>query len=138
MACVLADVDHFTSINETYGRAFGDEVLRRTGAALDDATRTEDVVCRFGPDEMIVLCPSTHAAGAEAIVTRLRHDISRMDLVCRQTHVPITCSFGVAEDDGRKLSIIETAERALDSARSAGPDGQVPANDASLAESAQI
>jgi diguanylate cyclase (GGDEF)-like protein len=138
LACVLADIDHFTSINETFGRSFGDEVLRRTGAVLDDATRTEDVVCRFGPDELIVLCPSTHAAGAEAIVARLRQDISKMDLICRQKHVPITCSFGVAEDDGRKLSIIETAERALDSARSAAPDRQVAPNDASLAETMQI
>jgi len=138
LACVLADIDHFTSINETYGRGFGDEVLRRTGALLDDVTRAEDLVCRFGPDELIILCPCTNTAGAETIVARCRHAITKLDLVCRQRPVPITCSFGVAEDDGRKLSIIETAERALHSAKPAGPNRQAPANNGSLAESLQI
>jgi len=138
LACVLADIDHFTSINETFGRAFGDEVLRRTATVLDDATRTEDVVCRFGPDEIIILCPCTNLAGAETIAARCRRDINKMDLVCRQQQVPITCSFGVAEDDGRKLSIIETAQRALQSAKPAVPGPQGAANDASLAESLQI
>jgi diguanylate cyclase (GGDEF)-like protein len=137
LACVLADIDHFTSINETFGRGFGDEVLRRTGALLDDATRTEDLVCRFGPDELIVLCPCTNTAGAETIVARCRRAIGKMELVCQQKPVSITCSFGVAEDDGRKLSIIETAERALQSAKSAGPDRQVAANGGSLTTSLQ-
>jgi diguanylate cyclase (GGDEF)-like protein len=138
LACVLADIDHFTSINEAYGRGFGDEVLRRTGALLDDVTRAEDLVCRFGPDEFIILCPCTNTAGAETIVARCRHQIGKMDLVCRQKHVPITCSFAVAEDDGRKLSMLETAQRSLNSAKSGVPNRQIAAINGSLAESTQI
>lgn len=118
LACVLVEIDQFSSLNETYGRDFGDQVLRRTGTLLNDTTRTEDVVCRFGPDKFIILCPCTNAAGAEAIVTRCRRELGKMEFLCRQQRVPITCTFGVAEDDGRKPSIIETAEQALRSPQS--------------------
>ena len=138
LACVLADIDHFTSINETFGRGFGDEILRRIGALLDDVTRTEDLVCRFGPDEFSILCPSTNIAGAETIMARCRHHIGKMDFVCRQKQVPITCSFGVAEDDGRKLSMVQAAERALDLAKSAGDACRTLPDEHARAQSIQI
>jgi two-component system, cell cycle response regulator len=119
LTCILADIDNFASINETYGRAFGDEVLARVAAALSDATRLEDDVCRFGPDEFIILCPCTDRAAAESVIQCCRESLAALDLKCEGHPVPITCTctFGAAEDDGRKMSLIERAQKALQEAK---------------------
>jgi len=117
LTCILADIDHFASINETYGRAFGDEVLAGVAAALSDATRLEDDVCRFGADEFIILCPCTDRAGVESLIQCCREALAALDLKCEGHSVLISCSFGAAEDDGRKMSLIERAQKALQEAK---------------------
>jgi len=117
LACILADIDQFAQINEIYGRAFGDEVLQRMAAALSEAARLEDDVCRFGDDEFIILCPSTDLNGADALIECCREAIAALDLKCQGHPVTITCSFGAAVDDGRKMSLIKSAEIALQAAK---------------------
>jgi two-component system, cell cycle response regulator len=121
LTCILADIDNFASTNQTYGRAFGDEVLARVAAALSDATRLEDDVCRFGPDEFIILCPCTDRGGAESVIQCCRESLAALDLKCEGHPVPITCTFGAAQDDGQKLSLIKSAEAGLQLAKSTYP-----------------
>jgi diguanylate cyclase (GGDEF)-like protein len=121
LTCIVADIDGFAWINETYGREFGDEVLGRVAAALSDATRLEDDVCRFGGDEFIILCPCTDGAGAEPLIRCCLEALAELDLKCEGHPVAITCSYGAAEDDGRKMSLIKSAEDALQRAKSSGP-----------------
>ena len=120
LSCILADIDHFASINDSFGRTFGDDVIRETGAALSNSTRLEDVVCRFGPDEFIFLCPNTHGRDAKTLATRCQRLVTEMNLYCQKSRVHITCSFGIAEHEGQRTSLIDLAEKALQSAQRAG------------------
>jgi diguanylate cyclase (GGDEF)-like protein len=132
LACILADIDHFTAINESFGRTFGDDVIRQVAETLSNATRLEDLVCRFGPDEFILLCPAAIAADANVLATRCRQLIDELNLSCQNAPVHITCSFGVAGYDGGKSSLIEAAEKAVRSAQAAGGDRVVLADAVSL------
>jgi two-component system cell cycle response regulator len=113
LACILAEIDHFASFSE----AHGEEILHLVGAALSDSTRLEDEVCRFGRDQFIVLCPCTDLAGAQSLADRCREAVDSLIFKCDGQVIPITCSFGLAEDDGRKMSIIQSAETSLQCAK---------------------
>ena len=117
LACILAEIDQLASMSATFGRTFEDELIQSVGIALSNATRLEDEVCRFGPDQFIVLCPATDRLGAESLLAHCRGFIAEIQLKPQGQPVPIACSFGVAEDDGQKMSIIERAERALQSVK---------------------
>jgi two-component system, cell cycle response regulator len=138
-ACVLADIDHFAANNESFGRTFGDDVIREIARTLGNATRLEDIVCRFGPDEFVILCPVANAADAKMLAMRCQQLIGEMNLSCQNTPVHVTCSFGVAGFDGGKSSLIEAAEKAARAAHAAGGNRVVVADAALMpVESARI
>jgi diguanylate cyclase (GGDEF)-like protein len=122
LSCILVDIDNFASLNETHGRGFGDEVIRETAVMLEEASRLEDIVCRYGPDEFIILSPSTTGTGAEALAARCQDFISNMNLHSGKNRIPVTCSFGVAEYFDDESSVIERAEKALQCAKAGGGD----------------
>ncbi len=139
LACILADIDHFAGINESFGRTFGDDVIRQVAETLSNAMRLEDLVCRFGSDEFILLCPATNAGDATSLAARCRQVIDELNLSCRNAPVHVTCSFGVSGYDGGKLSLIEAAEKAVRAALTAGGNRVVLAEAAPMpAESASV
>jgi diguanylate cyclase (GGDEF)-like protein len=133
IACILCDIDHFKSVNDTYGHTVGDDVLRRTAAVLADACRREDVVCRYGGEEFIVLAPSSDISGAAVQAERIRLAIRSDPMVHLGKPLPITISIGVAsvclDDDQPPLSasqietqLVEAADAALYRAKEDGRD----------------
>ena len=92
ISVVMADVDHFKSINDRHGHANGDEVLKMVGVCLREAARDTDVVCRYGGEEFVVLMPSTDIADAAAGAERLRLAIAAQQ--CGK--VTVSVSFGVS------------------------------------------
>jgi two-component system, cell cycle response regulator len=134
LTCILADIDHFAAINASFGRTFGDDVLRQTAVTLGSASRYEDILCRFGPDEFMFLCQATNPADAKTLATRCQRMIRELSLACNETLVPITCSFGVAGYDGGKSSqqMIEAAEKSARSAHTAGGNRVLVANAAPI------
>ena len=94
---MLADVDHFKSINDRYGHPFGDDALRAMGQLFLAECREEDVVCRYGGEEFVVLTPAVAVAGAETLARRLRQRVERRPVRRGAESVRVTCSFGVAE-----------------------------------------
>lgn len=121
LSCILLDVDHFKQINDRYGHAFGDAVLRSLAQVLLNAPRTEDVACRYGGEEFVVLTPGVGLLGAKCLAERLRQDIERMPLTYRGETVRVTCSFGVADlvvAEGQ--SPIMAADQALYNAKESG------------------
>jgi two-component system, cell cycle response regulator len=122
LSCVMLDVDHFKSINDTYGHPFGDETLRRIAAVLGEVGRQEDIICRMGGEEFVVLCPNTALAGAEKMAHRCREALLEAKLIHDGKPVRVTCSFGVATCGDCTGDMIAKADKALYEAKRQGRD----------------
>jgi diguanylate cyclase (GGDEF)-like protein len=121
LSCILLDLDHFKKLNDRYGHPFGDEVLRSVGKLLIDSCRDEDIACRYGGEEFVILTPNVPAQGAVELAERLRAAIESMILSHRGKAVPVTCSMGVS-DVGHTPppTIVELADEALYAAKHGG------------------
>lgn len=122
---ILVDVDHFKRVNDTYGHAAGDLVLRSVSSLLKSTARTTDVPCRYGGEEMLVVLPATDRAGAAALAERIRARIAGSSTMVDGHAVTVTASFGVATvpagaADVRAADMIAAADRALYRAKAAG------------------
>ncbi|GLW29207.1 hypothetical protein Areg01_21470 [Actinoplanes regularis] len=96
-AMLLADVDHFKNINDTYGHPVGDQVLREVARRLRDTCRGTDVVARFGGEEFAVLVTGEVPDGLPALAERLRERIAGAPvLVDGGTAIAVTVSVGAA------------------------------------------
>lgn len=95
-AVLFIDLDHFKSINDTYGHAVGDEVLRTVAQTLQNTVRRSDVVGRIGGEEFSVFLPNTEVVGAERLAETLREAIESIHLDVAGVRLKITASIGVA------------------------------------------
>ena len=125
VACVMADIDYFKSINDRYGHLVGDQAIRHVAAVLQKSVRAGDLVCRFGGEEFCILLPRASAQDAMDIAERMR---SVIETGAGAAVVPgetarITCSFGVSSMSGRSVTLsemIRQADQALYAAKAAG------------------
>lgn len=120
LACTLIDVDHFKAINDAYGHPFGDEVLRRVASVFLHECRTEDVVCRYGGEEFLVLTPNVGTDGAGILAERLRLKVAALRFKSGEREVRITCSFGISEFAATDTPLVVAADKALYQAKAAG------------------
>lgn len=81
LSMLFIDIDYFKKINDTYGHAFGDKVLIHLGNALITTMRINDLYCRYGGEEFIVVLSETEVAGAEKYIERLREEIGKTTLL---------------------------------------------------------
>ncbi|GFM30976.1 two-component system PleD related family,response regulator [Novosphingobium sp. PY1] len=121
----IFDIDHFKSINDSYGHAAGDDVIRRVAKLAVGTVRACDLVGRIGGEEFGVLLPNADAPDAGAVCERLRAaiHIEAMELGGDIT-VPVTISSGVAQLDPIENAnkLMERADRALYEAKHGGRD----------------
>lgn len=94
---LMIDVDHFKQVNDTFGHAAGDEVLRFMGRMLCGQLRTPDIAARFGGEEFLVCLPRTGAAGARVTAERLRAAVEQSRIEAAPHSLSITISIGAAE-----------------------------------------
>jgi diguanylate cyclase (GGDEF)-like protein len=136
-ACLaLADLDHFKRINDTYGHAVGDEVLRAFSQLLITSMRDTDRIYRYGGEEFLIFMHHVDVEQAQSILDRLREKISRYPLHVEGLKDPlhITVSFGIAQVMGNEplRNLTRRADDALYQAKNAGrnrvhvSDGLVP------------
>jgi diguanylate cyclase (GGDEF)-like protein/PAS domain S-box-containing protein len=98
LSVLMLDIDHFKSFNDTYGHDAGDTVLRETATFLTKSVRAEDIVCRFGGEEFVVILPMADLKASHARAERIRSKLSDLTVLHHgQSLGRITVSVGVAE-----------------------------------------
>ena len=127
LSIVLVDLDHFKSINDTWGHQVGDRVLVLAAQALRESVRQNDLVGRWGGEEFLILLPGTDTEGALTQVERVRAHLRKVVVPLEDgAEVRITGSIGVFCNEGRQQLTVEQllhyADEALYAAKAAGRD----------------
>jgi len=113
LAVALLDLDNFKRVNDTYGHSIGDEVLRRLGSCIISCIRDDDVTCRIGGDEFLLLISDADAQIAAHVAERLRRSITETAIATRQGNIPISISIGFTiREPNENVSAEELLERA--------------------------
>lgn len=122
LALVVCDVDHFKSINDTYGHLAGDKVLQLIARSLRKNLRDVDFIARYGGEEFVILMPETNAEGALLAAEKLRQTVEKSPFNFRKERVPITLSFGISEFHSLESpdTVFERADKALYKAKHEG------------------
>ena len=124
VSIIMADIDHFKKINDTYGHLAGDAVLRIAAQKMLSMMRTYDSIGRYGGEEFLVVLPECCRECAGAFAERLRSCICRESIDTPEGMIPITISLGVAAsgENGRLdgHSLVKAADAALYRAKERG------------------
>jgi diguanylate cyclase (GGDEF)-like protein/PAS domain S-box-containing protein len=96
LSLVMLDIDYFKRVNDTYGHQVGDEALRMLATTLLADIRTEDVACRYGGEEFLILLPNMPLDAAIQRAEAWRRTIEGLSLVLGNFHITFTISLGVA------------------------------------------
>lgn len=122
LSVILADIDHFKSVNDTYGHAIGDDVLRRTATITARVLRTSDVAVRWGGEELLIVLPHAALGHAVMVAERIRTAVATMSPLPDGPQ-RVTVSLGVAtlaKGDGGWEPLVARADEALYRAKGAG------------------
>ena len=120
LSAIMADLDHFKSINDRYGHMAGDHVLVHAAAVLGSLSRSYDLAARYGGEEFVLLLPGTAIEDAKSIAERIRKQVE--ELRVEECPRQITASLGVASwiaGEGPE-QFVARADQALYNAKSAG------------------
>jgi hemerythrin len=115
LACMMIDADGFKAINDNYGHEAGDEVLRKLARCLRNSVRNDDVVCRLGGDEFLILCDNTTLVGAITAAEKLRQEVARLRVPAGVGVWQGSVSVGVAERT-QSLEVFEDLLKLADNA----------------------
>ncbi|NNC54213.1 MAG: GGDEF domain-containing protein, partial [Pseudomonadales bacterium] len=115
LSLVVADIDLFKNVNDSYGHAAGDKVLKIVAKIMAQQLRESDFVARYGGEEFVFLLPETSLEAATLAVEKVRRAIEASPFKFKQAPVPITCSFGLAEfaDEDTVEAVFERADQAM-------------------------
>ena len=112
---IFIDIDHFKNINDTYGHACGDIILKSVAQTIRGLLRKYDVFARYGGEEFLTLLPETDLEGARVVAERFRRQIEKMTVRYADFTIKITITLGVAKFDERLGAdrSIQMADKAL-------------------------
>ncbi|MTJ10595.1 MULTISPECIES: diguanylate cyclase [unclassified Anabaena] len=129
---LLIDIDHFKSINDTYGHPIGDQVLQEISQFLINYLRNADTVGRLGGEEFLVILPATKLQEAIEIAERLCHQIRNLDIEMIDQTARITVSIGVTtyqDHDINDTTMLKRVDNALYKAKESGRDRVIAISD---------
>jgi len=126
LSLIMLDIDNFKKINDTYGHARGDEILKSSSQLLKSKARNSDNVIRWGGEEFLILLPDTKLPAAMEFAERIRNSIAGEN-DCEAGK--ITASLGVAElqNDESGASLLSRADKALYKAKLEGKNRAIAA-----------
>ncbi len=134
LGVLMLDLDHFKKFNDTFGHEAGDTVLREAAAFLTRSVRAEDIVCRFGGEEFVIILPLADVKGTQARAERIRSKLRELTILHQGKAVGmVTVSVGVAalpQHGTTPKTLLESADAALYRAKREGRDRVVMAADA--------
>lgn len=112
---IFMDIDHFKNINDTYGHACGDLVLKSVAQTIRGLLRKYDVIARYGGEEFLALLPETDLPGATIVAERFRQKIEAMSVQYADITIRVTITLGVSRFDPRLGAerSIQLADKAL-------------------------
>jgi len=122
-ALLMIDVDHFKSINDTYGHPMGDEVLKILVARIVHSLKHDTLVARYGGEEFIVTLPGASPENAFATAERIRKNIEAFKFVTKERKIDVRISLGVASMPEQGITLAEmvsNADKALYKAKNSG------------------
>ncbi|MBN2695454.1 GGDEF domain-containing protein [bacterium] len=125
VALVLTDIDHFKSVNDSYGHPMGDEVLRRVASLLKKGIRSVDLVARYGGEEFVIILEDIDKEGVFTLTNRIREDIKKLEFVSNGVNFRITISMGFSlypTSGIEKQNLIDLADKALYYSKKHGRD----------------
>jgi len=122
LSVLALDLDHFKDINDNYGHATGDVVLKSAAKQLKNTVRSSDQIFRMGSEEFVILLTNTDIEGAILLGERLRKTVEAMICEHKQHSVKITISIGVSSfvNNDDDMTLLERADEALYRAKQQG------------------
>ena len=125
LVCIMVDIDHFKSINDRFGHAVGDEVIRMVSDVLNACDYSSMVVGRYGGEEFCIALPGANLGQGNEIADTLRRNIKHASKKFSEEDMTVTASFGVATVDAHMTSVsqlLDHADKALYIAKDSGRD----------------
>jgi diguanylate cyclase (GGDEF)-like protein len=125
LCVMMLDLDHFKSVNDTYGHQIGDEILKHFSTICKSSIREQDLFARFGGEEFVVTMPETSIDGAIDLVERISNNVRKQPYRHNGEEIPITVSIGVTlflQTDRDYARILDRADYALYQAKTLGRD----------------
>jgi hemerythrin len=123
LACMMLDADGFKCVNDTYGHDAGDTVLQSLAQCLQHAVRNDDVVCRLGGDEFLIICAQTPLPGALLLAQKVLHEVNQLVVPVKAGVWRGRVSIGVAvriESMNHMEDLIKKADESLYAAKQSG------------------
>ena len=123
MTLLLLDLDHFKKVNDTYGHQVGDQLLIRFAKVIEPILRKSDILARVGGEEFAVLLFKTESEGAYHLAEKIREEVAKVVIKCKDQDVFVTTSIGVAQNSKRDKDfdeIFARADKALYKAKKQG------------------
>jgi diguanylate cyclase (GGDEF)-like protein len=123
LSVVMADLDHFKSVNDTYGHMAGDAVLREAARRAGTSLRRYDVLGRYGGEEFVLVCPGCDAASVSALAERIRERLASEPVNTSEGLIAITLSLGTVTTVGGRgtpEAMVRAADTALYRAKERG------------------
>ena len=127
MSVLMLDLDHFKTVNDSFGHSVGDNVLKVVGQVLRESCRVYDVPGRYGGEEFCVVLPDTRVVNTKMVAERIRSRLASTELPVGERSIIVTASIGVAgmdsvADEGvvSAAALLDRADRALYAAKHGG------------------
>ncbi len=122
LSVFFIDLDHFKQINDRYGHAIGDEVLKAVAAAVRMTLRESDLVCRWGGEEIVVALPNLRINEAAKVAEKLRQTIARLTFCTEELKVTTSIGITATQKFVPYEKLIASADKAVYEAKSCGRD----------------